>query len=206
MRKLYLTPDEAASRLLASGISSLETLPDAATLENWVTIAQTQMDNWLQQSLLPTEHTEILQANYRGVLNVPKAPLLEIRRITASLPSIPGRSPTEIEIPIAWAGGQNLEIGGLGCYCSSQRYYKVTYLAGYDPLPPIVPQVAFNILKRLMAGVELGDRTRHLINVGLQGGISQTFALGNEAKNQRSSTNLDDLMSPLERYRKKLWF
>lgn len=214
MRKLYLTADEASSRLIGSGVCDLESLPELATLENWLTIAQAEMDNWLQQCLLPTEYEEIFEANYRGILNIPKSPVLEIRRITmpSHSTSVVGRqlvgryAPTrDIEVSAIWSGGQSLEVG-IGCSCSSNQRYRVTYLAGYDPLPPIVPQVMFNILRRLMAKIELGDRTRHLINVGLQGGISQTFALGAEAKSQRSSTNLDDLMSPLERYRKKLWF
>jgi hypothetical protein len=190
-------------------------LPDLLELESWLTIAQAEMDNWLQQCLLPTEYEDFLEPNYQGILHIPRSPVLEVRRITVSSPSVSvvggrqmiGRyAPTsEIEVSAIWGGGQNIEVGRSCCSPSSQRY-KVTYLAGYDPLPSIVPQVMFNILRRLMAGIELGDRTRHLINVGLQGGISQTFAVGKEAKNQRSSTNLDDLMSPLERYRKKLWF
>lgn len=205
VRKLYLTPDEAAARLLAARLCDLESLPDLVTLENWLTIAQAEMDNWLKRCLLPTEYEEFLRANHLGTINIPRSPLLEIRRITMPVPSVIGRPRLDIEIPAIWGGGQSLEVGGLRCSCSSQRY-KVTYLAGYDPLPPIVPQVMFNILRRLMIGIELSDRTRHLTNVGLQGGISQTFELGKEAKGQKSSTNLDDLMSPLERYQKKLWF
>jgi hypothetical protein len=216
MRKLYLTPDEASTRLLAARLCSLESLGDVLPdLESWLTMAQAEMDNWLQQCLLPTEYEETLQANYQGILHIPKSPVIEVRRITMSSPSgsVVGRPQvvgqyvpaSEIEVQAIWGGGQSLEVGSI-CSCSASQRYKVTYLAGYDPLPPIVPQVMFNILRRLMAGIELGDRTRHLINVGLQGGISQTFAVGKEAKNQRSSTNLDDLMSPLERYRKKLWF
>jgi hypothetical protein len=204
VRKLYLTPDEASSRLLAARICDLESLPDMATLESWLMIAQTEMDNWLHQSLLPTEHTEILRANYRGILNIPRSPVLEVKRVTMFLTSVIGQPQLEIEIPAIWAGGHSVEIGGVQCFYSNGRY-KVTYLAGYEPLPGIVPQVMFNILRRLMIGIELGDRTRYLTNVGLQGGILQTFELGKEAKDQRSSTNLDDLMSPLKRYQRNLW-
>jgi hypothetical protein len=205
VRKLYLTPDEASSRLLAARLCSLETLPDLPELENWLTIAQEEMDNWLHQSLLVKEYVEVLPANYRGMLSISRSPVIEIKGITTTLPSLVGHPQPDIEVQAIWRGGQSVEVGGFCCSPVGQRY-KVTYTAGYDPLPKIVPQVMFNILRRLMAGVVLGDRTRHLINVGLQGGISQTFAVGKEAKNQRSSTNLDDLMSPLERYRKKLWF
>lgn len=204
MRKLYLTPDEASSRLLAARLCDLESLPDMATLESWLTIAQIEMDNWLHQSLLPAEHTEILRANYRGILNIPRSPVLEVKRVAMFSTSLVGRPQLEIEIPAIWVGGHSVEVGGTQCFCSNGRY-KVTYLAGYEPLPGIVPQVMFNVLRRLMSGIALGDRTRYLTNVGLQGGISQTFELGKEAKDQRSSTNLDDLMSPLKRYQRNLW-
>jgi hypothetical protein len=199
MRNLYVTPDEAQERLLAARLFTLETLPSLEDLEYWLTIVQAEMDNWLNQSLLPTLYTDTVLANYLGAAVIPRSPVQEVQSVDAIIMQI-GQPRQMLRVMPIWQGSET--ILGLSPY----QKYEVSYISGFDPVPQIVQQVAFNLLKKVMIqGVDLNERTRYLSNVGLQGGLSQTFQIGAEPRNARSSRNIDDLMLSLEKYRKKIW-
>lgn len=199
MRNLYLTADEAQERLLASGLSSLETIPTLEALDYWVNLVQVEMDNWLRQSILPTSYTDTLLANWQGMVTLPRSPVQEVHSVDAVIMQV-GLPKQTIRLTANWQGGQML--AGLG----ANQKYAISYVAGYDPVPPIAAQVAFNLLVKVMLkGMDLNERTRHLTNVGLQGGISQSFQIGGDPKNSVSSRNIDDLMLPLKQYKKTLW-
>lgn len=198
-RNLYLTADEAQDRLLASGLCTLETMPTLEALDYWVKIVQVEMDNWLRQSILPTLYTDTITANWHGVATLPRSPVQEVLSVDVIILQV-GSPKQTIRLPANWQGGEIL--AGLGV----KQRHEVTYIAGYDPVPQIAPQVAFNLLKKVMLqGMDLNERTRYLANVALQGGMSQSFQIGGEAKNSASSRNIDDLMLPLKQYKKTIW-
>lgn len=199
LRNLYITADEAQTRLLASGICSLETLPALEILNYSLTAIQLDMDGWLRQSLLPSLYQDTIFTNYLGVGIIPRSPVQEVRSVDAIVLAI-GQPRQMNRVTASWDGTR--ELAGLG----AKQKYEVSYVAGFDPVPQIAAQVAFNLLKKVMVqGMDLNERTRYLTNVNLQGGMGQTFQIGAEPKGSPSSRNLDDLMLPLQQYRKKIW-
>ena len=87
-------------------------------------------------------------------------------------------------------------------------FIRVTYVAGYDPLPKLFPQCMYQMLLKALENNSpdlnwLEEPTRDITSLSLPGGLSHSFKLGNsESRKDKLSRNIDRLLAPLDKYRR----
>lgn len=186
----YVLPPELRRTLLGTGMP-VEKIPVDAKLEELLRSLEVRLDEWLGYRLAPTRYLQERPCQLNGILTVTNYPVLEIisvkRIVFGSINSKTDSQPKLWDVEAWWEGGRNIRVPSIG-----RDKYRVEYVAGYEPIPPIVKETLLNLLKDFFLNHQgdpaiaspsdllghLGTLTRDLTQVNLPGGISQTFRVG----------------------------
>jgi len=215
----YVFPPDLRHTLLGAGMPP-EKIPGDEALEPLLRSLEVTLDEWLGYRIAPTKYIKERSCQVNGILTLECYPVLEIisvKRIKSQWTGKQGLQPQTEEVDAFWEGGRNLKVPSI-----TRERYRVEFVAGYDPVPPIIKETLLNLLKKFFlsyrgnpAFVSPGDLlahlsalTRDLTQVNLPGGISQTFRIGNASgggKNRdggsksgdNGGTELDRALLPL---------
>lgn len=215
----YVLPQELRQTLLGAGMP-VEKIPADANLEAMLRSLEERFDEWLGYRLAPTKYIKERPCQLNGILTVEHYPVLQIlsvkRIITGWIGSQSNPNPQLWDVNAQWMGGRNIRVPSNG-----RERYRVEYVAGYDPIPPIVKEVLLNLLKSFFANYQgdplaistgdllahLNTLTRDLTQVNLPGGISQTFRVGDPSGGSKGGgqpgggTELDRALLPLLKFK-----
>lgn len=209
----YLTAEVARDRLIASGRYTVETAPTLAALTDVLTTIEVRVDDWLGARLAPTDYTETYVSSASSQILLRQYPVISIVSITA-LPDVlfdgdTASTPlTPLSMSSIWRQKRTVYVP------SANTPFAIHYRAGYDPVPAIAAIAVFDILNHALAhGGSLSDLsfldqpTRDVASISLPGGLSKTFRVGGAAgssMNQGSGRELDRILAPLKRYRRRI--
>lgn len=193
MELAYWTLEEAKARL-----GTRSPIPSDERIVELFQEIEARFDAWIGHRIAPTPRTQTLTCTRNGVATLSDYPVLSVDNIDVLDFKAVGRGGTPVLYQNHdgfWRGGQTI---------LSQPYYRlrVTYTAGYDPIPVEVKTALWNIFeKALEKSPEYGsldfltETARDLSNVNV-GGVSQSFAL--RTTSVPSNPNGRELM--LDRY------
>lgn len=211
----YLTAESARTRLIATGAYTVETAPTIAAIADLLILLEIRVDGWLGRRMAVEEYTERLISNSVGVALMRQYPVIEVIEAWWYRDAFPGHEQTGFPNPIAvstvWRQNRNLQFPSAG------TPIRVTYRAGYDPVPSIFGQIMYQLLKVAIAkgGLDFNDLSfldepvKDVASLSVPGGISKTFRVGGGAAasgadaGKGSSTTLGRILAPLDRYRKR---
>lgn len=208
----YLPANIALNRLVARGIYTPETAPDLNELEEVLTAIEIRLDEFLHRRVAPTEYTERYVTNPVGDVLLWQDPVIDVLQVGWFRDVIPGSEigPVEpLKIDSVWRQKRRLNIP------LANTPIEVTYVAGFDPIPPVFPMVVMDILTAvikspggLFGGLQfLDEPVKDVSSLSLPGGISKSFRFGGGSSSGSSSDKgrvLDRYVGPLLRYRKKV--
>lgn len=209
-----LDATEARTRLIASGIYTADNAPAVETLELLIQEIANRIELWLGYAPTPTGYVERLQTNSDGIALTRNYPVLAVQEIAIFNDAYPGYPPVIItpqKMFGIWRQDRRIFAG------SPNTAIQVTYIAGFNPLPPGFTQATFQILKEVAKTGDLsGDLSfldepvRDVSSINLPGGLSKTFRLGGSGgprgggSKDTGSTKLDRILGALGRYRRKI--
>jgi hypothetical protein len=214
----YVLPEELRQTLLSAGLPE-EKIPGASNLEQLLRSLEVRVDEWMGYRLAPTRYIKERPCQTNGILHLEYYPVLDVisvKRVVAGFLGTASPKPQLWDVPTLWEGGRNIKVPSQG-----RDRYRVEYLAGYDPIPPIVKETLLNLLKAFFVNYQgdpaiaspadllahLNTLTRDLTQVNLPGGISQTFRVGDPSGGGKSGggkggdggTELDRALLPLQK-------
>ncbi|MBD1864255.1 MULTISPECIES: hypothetical protein [Trichocoleus] len=209
-----LDPTEARTKLIAAGIYTADNAPSVEILDSLLKDIATRIEQWLGYSPAPTGYIETLRTNSDGVALLRNYPVLDVQEIAVFNDATPGYEPVIIspnKIRGIWRQDRRIYL------LSPLTSIRVTYIAGYNPLPKGFSQVAFQILKQVAKTGDLsGDLSfldepvRDVSSISLPGGLSKSFRLGGSggpkggSGKDTGSTQLDRILGGLGSYRRKI--
>lgn len=217
MALAYLTAENALSKLIAMGVNNSGLT--IASLTEVLEAIETRIDEWNHYRVAPTTYEERLRTNDSGNLLLTNYPVISLSSVYLYNDFNAGfnnPNPLEIKIDSIWRQDRRLYVGSPLSAC------KVTYTAGYDPIPPIFGQVVLAVLQQVIkksgSGADglsvdlsfLDEPTRDMTQLSLPGGLSKTYRIaggGSSGSGGNGSdtavSQLDRLLAPLKRYRRK---
>jgi len=201
----YLEPEVARSRLIQYGIYTQENAPSVEMIADILYRLEVRVDEWFDYSIAPTEYTERLTSNSRGLVLTHHYPVISIVKVTQISAQITPNALTFINPQALWDGKRTLRVGGMGGI-----NYDVTYIAGYNPIPKLLVDSMFGLLTQVFqsGGLDFLDQpVRDLTNISLPGGLAQTYRVGeskSDGGNGGGSTQLDRALAPLAKLRRRI--
>jgi|GEM_PF-2249354 len=201
----YVLPSELRQTLVTAGMPA-EQVPTDTNLESLLRSLEVRLDEWIGTRLAPTKYIKERPCQTNGILTLDFYPVLDIltvKRVTSNWESgTSNPKPRLEEIKFLWEGGRNIKVQPVGFAFGRDRY-RVEYIAGYDPIPPIVKETLLNLLKNFFLKYQgdptaaspsdllahLSAITRDLTQVRLPGGISQSFRLGDPSGGKGGGEN-----------------
>ena len=224
----YVLPNELRQSLLSAGMPP-EKIPNEDNLESMLQALEVRFDEWMAYRLAPIQYVQERYCQLKGMITVEHYPVLEIisvKRIIAGEINNKGvPKPKLIETNALWEGGRNIKVA----FQTQERCrYRIEYVAGYDPVPPIVTATLLNLLKSFFLNyqgdptkaspsdllAQLGTLTRDLTQVSLPGGISQSFRVGDPSTGGKGGgngktgggggTELDRALLPLLKFKRQV--
>lgn len=215
MYPAYLMAESARTRLIATGVYTVESAPSVAAIADLLTSLEIRLDGWLGRRMAVEEYTERLIANSNGVALMRHYPVIDVLEAWWYRDAFPGHeqtgSPNPISVSTVWRQNRNLQFPLAG------TPIRVTYRAGYDPVPPVFGQTMYQLLKVVISkgGLDFSDLSfldepvKDVASLSVPGGISKTFRVGGSAaangadSSKDGSTILGRILAPLDRYRKR---
>lgn len=212
----YLTAEEARATLIQSGRYNDATAPTLVTLEGAISILEAIVNEWLSRKTLEKiEYVEVIQSNRDGVVRLQEKPLIKVVDVRQYLTQIPdgGDIDDPSHVIANWKVAHGIVFVPQCPYTSLQ----VTYVAGHDPLPVVVPTAMKSLLMKLDEVSEgnlwdvsgLYGSHRSVSSLSLPGGVSKSFSESKSTSTQGKGdgTILDRILSPLlGKYRRSLRF
>jgi hypothetical protein len=200
----YLEPEVARSRLVRQGIYTEENVPSVETIADVLERLEIRVDEWFDYSIAPTEYTERLTSNGRGLVLVHNYPVISILKVTQISPRSAPNALVFVNPQTLWDGKRTLFVGDLGGI-----NYDVTYIAGYDPIPKLLVDSIFGLLTQVFqsGGLDFLDRpVRDLTNVSLPGGLAQTYRVAEpkSGADGGGATELDRALASLAKFKRKI--
>lgn len=204
----YLDATDARRRLILGGIFTEETCPRVEVLESVLEEVEARIDGWLGMRMAVTRYTETLRANDNGIGLTNQYPIARIISAESVAWQSVGLSvPTQPRAMVSWEGAvRTVQVG-------SCQQIRLTYEAGYEPLPSILVSIVYTILRRSAANGAsidldwLDKPVRDAQSITLPGGLSKTFKVSSgsaSAQDGAGTSELDRLMMPLSRYRRTI--
>lgn len=217
MALAYLPLEEARNRISVDDVILPESLSDPISIESLIERIEIWIDSFLNRRLAATKYDQTIASNHRGIVVLPEIRVINIVSVKALYPmpiqskdediaikddedAEPYYDLKEIVQTCVWDGKQAI------CTYSCAGQYRVVYWAGYRPVPQLVTEVAYNMLRGAIAhGGDLGfltDVTKDLTSVSLPGGLSQSFQRGQSGSGDGiygDGTNLKRLLGLLYR-------
>lgn len=210
MDAVYLDAIAAQQKLIDLGFFTAETVPNIAKIEHGLTIVETYIDQYLCYHAPRRTYTERLHANYKGILTLGEFPVLNVMSVIFLRPDLVPENLKPENIYSYYMGNRIIETFYPGFY------FEVVYEAGLDPLPPIMSNVAFDILRLLLGdgktpfGIStMMTPTRDISSLSLPGGLSKGWQTGklasdNKADEQFAGTEVGRILSLLARYKRNI--
>ena len=219
----YVFPAELRQTLLGAAVPP-EKIPGDEALESLLRSLEVRLDEWVGYRIAPTKYVKERPCQLNGVLTLEHYPVLEIisvKRIMSGWLGGKDLKPVLEEVEVFWAGGRNIRVPSV-----TRERYRTEYIAGYDPIPPIIKETLLNLLKAFFLNYQgnplavspsnllahLNTLTRDLTQVNLPGGISQTFRVGDPSGGGKKGggkggdgggTELDRALLPLLQFKLK---
>lgn len=199
MTLAYLTAAAAQTRLIASEIYSETEAPSKAALEIVLEAIEIEVDAWLRWRMAPSDYAETILTDSSGIALLRHYPVLAVSKVEF----------LNRPLSVNWQTGTSVK-------CDvSFNLVRITYRAGYDPIPPIVPQRIFQVLQTVLdkTGTTgdvsfLNEPIQEVSSISLPGGLRKSFRAAGASSSQSSAksaeTLLDKMLRPLEQYRRGL--
>ncbi|HEY9747922.1 MAG TPA: hypothetical protein V6C63_04555 [Allocoleopsis sp.] len=209
-----LEPLEAREKLILAGIYTADNAPAVEVIDSLLKDIATRIEQWLGYAPAPTGYVETLRTNSDGVALTRNYPVLAVQEIAIFSDATPGYDPVVIgpdRVRGIWRQDRRIYLN------NPNTPIRVTYIAGYNPLPKGFSQAALQILKQVAKTGDLsGDLSfldepvRDVSSLSLPGGLSKTFRLGGSGgprgggSKDNGATQLDRILSGLGSYRRKI--
>jgi len=203
----YLSAEVARGKLIASGDFSESTAPSVEILDDILEGIESRLDTWLGYTAAPTQYQEIIHSDWNGnilLAHFPVLSVLEVIHVGDIL--VPATTTLVYSVSALWRQGRTLRLGAF-----PGTPYRITYTAGYDPVPKEFGRVVFATLRAtIKAGGTSGDLsfldepTKDVSSISIPG-LSKSFQIGKRGGGGSGSsiegTQSEKLFKSLESYR-----
>lgn len=202
----YLFPEDLEHLWDSFGFSP-EAIPSIDKIEAFLRVLEIRIDSWFGCRIAPCEYVQERPSNNNGIIVLANYPVLEVKDVELRWVRVaPKQSPAYTKIDVLWEGGRIIYTPTKG------DYYRIKYVAGYDPIPDQIKECLIGLLFRFFT-LSPGDFNvgkllqftisprKDLTNVSLPGGIGQTFRVGTLEKTNDGAniggSELDIALLPL---------
>lgn len=179
----YLSAEVARGKLITSGDFSETNAPSTEILDDILEGIESRLDTWLGYSAAPAQYQELAHADWNGnivLANFPVLAVLEVIHVGNIL--VPATTTLVYSASAIWRQGRTLRLGAF-----PGTPYRITYTAGYNPVPKEFGRVVFATLRAaIKAGGTSGDLsfldepTKDVSSISIPG-LSKSYQIGKKS-------------------------
>lgn len=204
-----ITVEKLKTKLLTSKKYDSESIPTNEVLSLFIEIVNELIIDWLGYNPENQLYEEKLKSNDRYLIQLSYYPVQQVESVDILLPEQPPTPLTLHEGTGLWYGKHTIRVPYKNVLA------KITYWAGFDPLPQLFEITIFIIIDYLLSINNsypdisaLNKPTKDISSLSLPGGLSRSYKYGNTKSSNSSyaGTEFERLMTPLKRYRRQYRF
>lgn len=194
-----LDTTEIQSKLIASGLFTTEDVPSLESLDFLVEMLVPRFETWLGYSPMPKQYVQERRTNRKGLLILEELNIISIESVLVKWyedTTIPNNPQWET-LPVIWKGGDRIDT------FEPEVLIKITYTAGYDPIPALFKNCFFDLIRKTIkeSGISgdlsfLEEPIKDVSSISIPG-ISKSFRLSDKKGDVPEGSQLDRILSPL---------